>query len=272
MIKNVLFPIDFSPSCIAPVPFVKSAAALLDPRVTLLHVCDLTSSNGFELHVRSPQEIAQEHWSIARCKIDSFLESEFPPASCPRILHYGDTAEQIVAASGFDLVIMPTHAGRFRRMLLGSTTAKVLNGANCPVLSAEHIQVGAPRPLGYRQWTCALAFNADSTRVLNLTNRAAAEVGAKLLLVHIVESNSGKANCAEEETLHRRLSEPQSSLGCNAAIQVARGPVKEALLNLARQASADLLIIGRPLCHSLSRMRDLTYGMIRDSPCPVLSV
>ncbi|MBV9036710.1 MAG: universal stress protein [Acidobacteriaceae bacterium] len=64
----------------------------------------------------------------------------------------------------------------------------------------------------------------------------------------------------------------KSSLGCNAAIQVVRGPVKEALLNLARQASADLLIIGRPLRHSAGRMRDLTYCIIRDSPCPVLSI
>ncbi|MBV9222543.1 MAG: universal stress protein [Acidobacteriaceae bacterium] len=200
MIKNVLFPIEFSPSCIAMAPPVKSDAALLGARVTLLHLCDLMSSNGFELYVRAPREIAQERWSIARCKIDSFLESEFPLASCPRVLHCGNAAEQIVAAAvGFDLIIMPTHAGRFRRMLLGSTTAKVLNNVHCPVLSAEHIQVVAPRPLGYRQWVCALAFNADSARVLNLANHAAAEVGAKLLLVHVVESNSGKVNCAAEE-------------------------------------------------------------------------
>ncbi|MBV9675634.1 MAG: universal stress protein [Acidobacteriaceae bacterium] len=187
------------PSCIAMAPLVKGDAALLGARVTLLHVCDLTSSNGFELYVRAPQEIAQERWSIARCKINSFLESEFPLASCPRVLHCGNAAEQIVAAAiGFDLIIMPTHAGRFRRMLLGSTTAKVLNNVHCPVLSAEHIQVVASRPLGYRQWVCALAFNADSARVLNLANHAAAEVGAKLLLVHVVESNSGKVNCAAE--------------------------------------------------------------------------
>ena len=195
-------------------------------------VCDLTSSNGFELYVRSPQEIAQEHWSIAQCKIDSFLESDFPLASCPRRLHYGDAAEQIVAAGGVDLA----------------------------------------RPLGHRQWACALAFNTDSARVLNLANHAAAEVGAKLLLVHVIEPNSGKDDCADEETAHRRLSELQSSLGCNLAIQVVRGPVEEALLNMARQASVDLLIIGRLLCHSVRRMRDLTYAIIRDSPCPVLSM
>jgi nucleotide-binding universal stress UspA family protein len=272
MIKNILFPVDFSQSCIAMAPFVKRAAALLGARVTLLHCCDLTSHNGFELYVRSAQEIGEEHWDIGRRKINSFMESEFPAATCPRVLCCGDVAEQIAAtaAGGFDLIVMPTHGGRFRRMLLGSTTAKVLNDVNCPVLTAEHMEVVAPKPLGYRQWVCALALNADSERVLNVANGAAGEAGANLLLVHAVDCSTGRPDCSEMALC--RLAELQTSVGCNAEIRVVRGPVKEALLEATRQASADLLIVGRPLSHSLGRIDDLTYGLIRDSPCPVLSV
>src|ERR1700751_3074961 len=128
MIENILFPVDFSSSCLAIAAYVKRAAAIFASRVTLLHVCDLASHNGFELYVRSPQEIAEEHWNIARRKIISFLDAEFRPAECLRMLRPGKAAEQIAeaaSAGGFDLIIMPTHAGRFRRMLLGSTTAKV---------------------------------------------------------------------------------------------------------------------------------------------------
>jgi hypothetical protein len=42
---------------------------------------------------------------------------------------------------------MPTHTGTFRRMLLGSTTAKVLNDADCLVLTSTHAETIAPRPL-----------------------------------------------------------------------------------------------------------------------------
>ncbi|PYU43615.1 MAG: hypothetical protein DMG56_00190 [Acidobacteria bacterium] len=35
---------------------------------------------------------------------------------------------------------MPTHAGLFRRTLLGSTAAKVLNEADCPVLTTQHAE------------------------------------------------------------------------------------------------------------------------------------
>ncbi len=126
--ENILFPVDFSSSSVAIAPYVKRAAAILNSRVTLVHVTDLASHNGFELYVRSIQEVAEEHWRIGRRKLDSFLESEFPITECPRILRSGEAAAQIadVARTGaFDLIIMPTHAGRFRQMLLGSTTAKV---------------------------------------------------------------------------------------------------------------------------------------------------
>ena len=105
------------------VPYVKRAAGLFGARVTMVHVCDLASHNGFELCVRAPQEIAEEHREIAQERLAAFLNTEFP--GCERVLRSGDAAEEIaeVARSGaFDLIIMPTHAGRFRRMLLSSTT------------------------------------------------------------------------------------------------------------------------------------------------------
>jgi hypothetical protein len=50
-IQKILFPVDFSPSCVAMAPFVRKAALMFLARVTLLHVVELASS-GFELVVR----------------------------------------------------------------------------------------------------------------------------------------------------------------------------------------------------------------------------
>jgi nucleotide-binding universal stress UspA family protein len=245
--------------------------------VTLLHVCDLGSHNGFELYVRSPQEIAEDHWSVAQHQIDSFLESEFPVAKCPRMLRSGEAAEQTALAAstgGFDLIIMPTHAGRFRRMLLGSTTAKVLNDADCPVLTTEHAEIIAPRSLEHREWICAVGLSEDSKRVLDLASRAAAAAGARLSLIHVIEgSGSGThSGNAEEEEVRHRIGELQKAVGCEAMLRVVRGPVKDALADVARQSTADVMIVGRPQSESLGRMRDFTYGVVRDSPFPVLSL
>ena len=83
-------------------------------------------------------EVAEEQQGLARDKLNSFLKSEFPVEECPRVLLSGDALDRsshLVRTSGFDLIIMPTHAGFFRRTLLGSRTAKVLNDADCPVLT-----------------------------------------------------------------------------------------------------------------------------------------
>lgn len=276
MIEKILFPVDFSQASIGIASFVKRAATIFQARVSLLYVCDLVSHNGFELYVRSLQEVAEEHWNVARRKLDSFLESDFPISSSNRILGSGDTAKQIATVARterFDLIVMPTHAGRFRPMLLGSTTAKVLNDAACPVLTTEHGEIIRPRPLEHREWLCAVAINADSERVLDLGNREASAVGAKLSLVHVLDhGRSAKLDSAEEEKARYNIANLQKSVGSNAMLHIVRGPVKDALVEAARQSAADVLILGRPQSESLGRLRDLTYGVIRDAPCPVLSV
>jgi hypothetical protein len=44
LIANILYPVDFSPSCIAMSVYVKRAAALLGARVSLIHVVDPLSA------------------------------------------------------------------------------------------------------------------------------------------------------------------------------------------------------------------------------------
>ena len=269
MINQILFPVDFSPASTAMAAYVNRAADMFGARVTIIHVCDLESHNGFELYVRSAKEIAEEHLEIAQERLDSFLASEFPPPACARILRSGEAAQQIAEAAkagGFDLIVMPTHAGRFRRMLLGSTTAKVLNDADCMVMTTEHAETEAPRPLDHRVWVCAIGLSEDSERVLRLASRASAAVRARLFVIHATHRDG-------ENDARRRVHELLKTAGCEAEVRVAIGPAKEALLDGAQRFAADALIVGRrPRTAALGRLRDLTYSLVRDSPVPVLSV
>jgi len=285
MIERILFPVDFSPSCAAMAAYVKRAAAMFGSQVALVHVCDLASHNGFELYMRPAREIADDHWGIARRRLDAFLEAEFPLPECPRILRSGEAAAQIaeVARTGkFDLIVLPTHADRFRQMLLGSTTAKVLNDADCMVMTTRHAETITPNPLEHREWICAIGLSADSERVLRLANRAARQVRAKLLVIHAIYGSPAdslefggdeRLDSAERSSARRRLDELLETVGCEADVRIAIGPVKQALVEGVRRSGADALIIGRtPRSSAFGRMRDLTYGVVRDSPVPVLSV
>jgi hypothetical protein len=79
LITNILFPVDFSPSCIAMAAYVKRAATLFGARVSLMHVFDPASYSGLELYVRNPTEVAEEHLEIAHDRLDSFLKAPRPP-------------------------------------------------------------------------------------------------------------------------------------------------------------------------------------------------
>src|SRR5258708_14614242 len=177
LIASILYPVDFSPSCVAMAAYVKRAAALLGARVSLVHVVDPTGYNGMQLYVRPISEVSEEHLGIGRERLDSFLTAEFPVAQCPRILASGDAATEIARVAredGFDLIIMPTHSGIFRQMLLGSTTAKVINDSDCPVLTSRHAQTIAPRPLRHLEWLCAVGLTSNTGRALRVRSHLAA--------------------------------------------------------------------------------------------------
>jgi nucleotide-binding universal stress UspA family protein len=285
LIKNILFPVNFSSSCIAMTPYVKKAAVLFGARVSLIHVFDPGSHSGFELYVRRSVEIAEEHQEIARNRLNSFLQAEFPVSENPRILVAGDAAAQIaeVARNGFDLIIMPTHTGTFRRMLLGSTTAKVLNDADCPVLTSTHAETIAPRPLAHREWLCAIGLEEDSERVLRSAHRIAQQAQANLIIIHALQTADSnlpvqmdlaeQIQSREREQARQRITDLQRRIESEVPVQIVVGPTKQALLEAARQFDGDLLIIGRsPESGTYGRIRDLTYTVVRDAPFPVLSV
>jgi nucleotide-binding universal stress UspA family protein len=284
LIANILFPVDFSPSCMAMAPYVKRAATLLGANVTLVHVVDLASYNGFELYVRPPSEISEDQTIIGRERLELFLAREFPLSGYPRILVAGDAATQIaeVAKSGFDLVMMPTHAGTFRRMLLGSTTAKVLNDVDCPVVTSRHAETIAPRPLEHREWLCTVGLGEDSERVLRYAQQAAAEARSNLHIIHAIQSTDPnlpvrldleeEIQSEETQEARQRIANLQRRVGSQAPVRIVVGPIKDALLEAARRFDADVLMIGRGPHGSQGRLRDLTYAVVRDSPFPVLSI
>jgi nucleotide-binding universal stress UspA family protein len=283
MIQNILFPVDFSPACVAMVPFVKREADLFSARVTILHVLEPPAS-GFELYARPLPAIEEDRRLVGRKRLHSFLESEFPSPVNSRLFCEGDVAtriSEIALERKFDLIVMPTHAGVFRRMLLGSTTAKVLNYADCPVLTTRHAETIQARPLEHREWACAVGLSTDSQRVLRYAVQMAAEVHANLSVIHAIQASETPIQFDLEERVESaarreargRIDELQTVIGSHAPVHITTGPIKEGLLHLVRRLRADALVIGRSAQPGVAeRLRDLTYAVVRDAPCPVVSV
>jgi len=288
-IRKIMFPVDFSISCVAMSPYVQRAAKLLGAPASLVHVVNPAAfgvTEAYELYERPMSEVSEDHKVLAGQKLDSFLKEEFPLVECSRILESGDAGTrigEIARDEEFDLIIMPTHAGRFRQMLLGSTVAKVLDDAPCPVLTSKHAQTIAPRPLQHREWLCAIDLSRYAENVLRTAKRISEQARANLSLIHVVNEESQAASntlglekdrpTKEMREAHERLMKIANEVGISAATRIARGPVKKALLEAAAEFDADVLIIGRTSDEeSAGRLRDLTYAVVRDAPFPVLSV
>jgi nucleotide-binding universal stress UspA family protein len=168
-------------------------------------------------------------------------------------------------------------------MLLGSTTAKVLNDADCPVTTSRHAQTIAPRPLEHREWLCAIGLSEDSERVLRYAHQVTAEAHANLRVIHAIQGTSPnlpiqldleeQIQSEEREQVRQRIADLQRRVGSQAPVRIVVGPIKEALLDAVRLFDADVLVIGRsPQLGAHGRIRDLTYAMVRDSPYPVISI
>jgi nucleotide-binding universal stress UspA family protein len=105
--------------------------------------------------------------------------------------------------------------------------------------------------------------------------------GGTLRLVHVVSGVQGwperQLDREFEETLRAQARESieklQKSVGVKTPLCVAVGEVAGAVREEAERHNSDLIIIGRGLLHeTLGRLRTHSHGIIRQAPCPVLSV
>jgi nucleotide-binding universal stress UspA family protein len=285
-IAKILLPIDFSARSNDAADAAAPIAEHFGAEIALLHVLaprfDLplpTSAQWNELH-SGARAGAEE-------KMKEFRSREWERLRVKRVLREGDPAKTIVEYANeehADLIMMPTHGyGPFRRLLLGSITAKVLHDASCPVWTAVHA-ADAPTEIGAepRHIACAVDLGPHSSTVLSWASRLSWEFGASLSIIHAVASLDPRL---EEyyfspewrgqviEEAKARLARLLESAGTKGEMHVEAGPLVAAVADAAKNVQADLLIIGRDCRDSVSgRLPTNAYAIIRESPCPVLSV
>jgi nucleotide-binding universal stress UspA family protein len=285
-IKHILFPIDFSERTCGAVPFVDAMASRFGAHVTLISVAPTIPFGGMVdpsgLVVMYPEDLKSD----LQARLDATLVKEFEHLSVQRIAEVGDPARvitQFVDSEGVDLIMMPTHGyGPFRRLLLGSVTAKVLHDAQCPVWTGAHMEKPPiHQHLAWRSVLCAVDGTPKSTPVMEWAAQFSKETGAALRLVHAVPGTDAwperEFNAEFESDLRKAARERieclQSSVGVKAPLCIAAGDVAETTRDEARRHGADLIVIGRGvLDETLGRLRTHAYGIIRQAPCPVVSV
>ena len=202
----------------------------------------------------------------------------------------GPVVAEILRVAGelpADLIVMGTHgAGGFERLLLGSVTEKTLRKAACPVLTVPRAVEGREPPhVTFGTIVCGVDRSAASRRALAYALSLAQEAGGRLVLVHAVEDLSeedarfaGHFNtpeCLREiapeiRSDYEALVPEEVRDWCKLEVRVLQGKPYRMLLDVSRDTSADLIVVGTS---GVSMpFGTTTQHVLRESRLPVLAV
>jgi nucleotide-binding universal stress UspA family protein len=291
VLSKILLPVEFSERCRGAARYAEALACRFHAGIEVLHVVAppyaVYGGAGEMSAYCSVTDLFDERMAQGRSQLDLFLAEMTPDLPIRAELLEGDPARAIAEyahAGHFDLVVMPTHGyGPFRRFLIGSVTAKVLHDAECPVWTGPHLEVAPDwQALSWGRVACAVDLGPQSPAVLNWAGAMARGCGAELTVIHAIPASSTFAGGLAfdpdwrfdvSRDARERIQHLLDRLGLTAGIHIETGDPPAAVPAAVRCVSADLLVIGRGAATGvLGRLRANTYAIVRESPCPVVSV
>ncbi|HEX5228310.1 MAG TPA: universal stress protein [Bryobacteraceae bacterium] len=283
--RRILLPVDFSPRSSAIAPAVQAMMKRFGAELIVLHVVDLPPAG-----IAPPEAAA---WATLigadrlrkqrQIALENFMRREFAGMDVKVESEEGDPATVIAdyaRENAIDLIMMPTSGlGAFRRFILGSVTTKVLHDTNVPVWTGVHAEEIAAHPAGdWKRVVCAMEDHPRELSVLRWAAEFSSEQKLELRLVHAVR---GPEDCESNpsfqkflfDTARERIDQLQAQAGTSFEVCLQLGHPGHVVHQVAYGYSADLVIIGRGLLHKpFGRLRSSAYEIIREAPCPVISV
>jgi nucleotide-binding universal stress UspA family protein len=129
---------------------------------------------------------------------------------------------------------------------------------------------------------CALDLGPGSLPLLRWASEFAREQEARLTLAHAIPAAKTPAVFDIEGERFRaylfdqageQITRLQQEAGTNVEVILKGGDVPEVVDGAAKEIHADLVLIGRGIMqHVLGSLRTHVYSIIREAPCPVISV
>jgi nucleotide-binding universal stress UspA family protein len=274
-LSRILLPVDFSERSLGAAHYAGSLAGHFKCELVLMHVLVPPQYEFGAVDIAGSMlaELCRDRLQQANLDLAEFGGGALDGVNVRRVVAEGDPSTVIVDFAHKEqcgLIVMPTHGyGPFRRFILGSNTAKVLHDADCPVWTGVHLEdAPAAQSIPIRNILCAVDLGPQSAQAFCWAGNLAREFGSRLTLLHTTLSGVSVQAPAEEEL--RRL---QNSVGVEAELTLLAGEPAPTICAAADELKADVLVIGRGSAAGVfGRLRTNAYAIIRQSPCPVVSV
>jgi nucleotide-binding universal stress UspA family protein len=281
-------PVDFSERSLRTLPYARLLAAQYHARLTLMHVVS-------PFFVIPPTGLSGEVWLpitgsavVDKSKeLEEWAPGQLEGIDVQRLVYEGDPVDQIVsfaASEKIDVVVISTHGyGTLRRFLIGSVAAKLLHDLPCPVLTGVHLEDEAQTAaLKISKVLCAVDLGPQTGSLLEYASGFARDSGAELEVMHVIPALSPRYDLdasAEWRTrvidhLREDLETALEDAGAEPAnVYIDEGDVAETVCSRAAETGAGLLMIARgPHETGGRKLQTDAYAVVRQSPCPVLSI
>lgn len=286
--RKILFPVDYSEPCRAIIPYVKEMVRHFSAELTLVHAYGPEALALSELAITDPR-LPEEARELEEQRLHQFAQETFPGQhveSMAKLGEPGSIVHQVVQHQGADLVMLATHGlGPVRRFLLGSVAAKVLHNVSAAVWTGTGSVFSGHAPkVPYRSILCAVdqgdTEDEEAAAVLKAASAFARGYDACLSLVHVVETPPPTAEIDFSPYLKElmanadfKVRELKGTLGIDAPHSVIDARIPDGIRQEALRRNADLIVTGRGHAQeTFNIVSSRLYPIVRQSPCPVLSV
>ena len=191
---SILCPVDFSDSSRGAVRYAAAIARHFDARMTVMTVDDPFVARAVAASI-GPEALATETMQTLASFVTEALAAGSPGLDVTYVVRVGRTAPEILrlaADADARAIVMSTRGiSGIRRAVFGSTTERVLRETRVPVFVTEGTDPGPPKlddlKRALTNVLVPLDFAGSEGRQVAIARALAADLGARLVLAHVVE-------------------------------------------------------------------------------------
>ena len=289
-VKSILCPIDFSDFSAAAYQYALSLAEYYKARIIALHVVELWKYPfaDYAAHEADYAKFFRALNEGGEVRLQRFAKEYAAAGLQPTlVVHQGNAPNCILSVAqkeNIELIVMGTHGRRgLDRLVLGSTTDRVMRKAVCPVLvvSDPSHKVLDSGPEGHHRLSRILYctdFSNNSERARGYAISLAAEYRAELTMLHVAETSHDLARAEALTAKHRqeldKLVSDMERDNLNVRSAVRFGKPYEEIVRHATEAQTSLIIVTARGGDAVDRavFGSTTYRVIQLGPCPVLAI
>lgn len=288
--KRILCPVDFSDFSASAYEYALTLAEYYKAHLVALHAVEL-SKYPYADYAGATGDLADLLRALCEggeVKLREFVKKHSGHGVEPKlVVNQGNASDLILSFAQKDdveLIVMGTHGRRgFDRLVLGSTTDHVMRKACCPVLVVSNPahNVMTTGPDGKHRLSRILYctdFSINSERALEYAISLAAEYGAELITLHVVEGTPDPTTAeamiaARTGQLDKLISDDQRK-HLNVRTAVRCGKPYQQIVSYAKEVQAHLVVMTARGGDAVDRavFGSTTYRVIQLGPSPVLAI